>query len=112
MRVPRIFHPESITLHTPFQLSDDAAGHVGRVLRMTEGQELTLFCGDGLEYRCTIQNADKKKVLVQANESIEKNIESPLSIHLGQVISRGDRMDFTLQKSVELGVTTITPLFS
>ncbi len=41
-----------------------------------------------------------------------RSVESPLAIHLGQVISRGDKMDFTIQKSVELGVTCITPLFS
>ncbi len=45
-------------------------------------------------------------------ERVESNIESPLDLHLGQVISRGDKMEFTIQKSVELGVNTITPLIS
>ncbi|MDW2328972.1 16S rRNA (uracil(1498)-N(3))-methyltransferase, partial [Vibrio sp. 1401] len=54
----------------------------------------------------------KKNVLVDVTERVESNIESPLDLHLGQVISRGDKMEFTIQKSVELGVNTITPLIS
>ncbi|WP_177342069.1 RsmE family RNA methyltransferase, partial [Klebsiella variicola] len=54
----------------------------------------------------------KKQVLVNITERVENSIESPLDLHLGQVISRGDKMEFTIQKSVELGVTTITPLLS
>jgi 16S rRNA (uracil1498-N3)-methyltransferase len=112
MRVPRIYHPEQISENSVVALNDDAAGHVGRVLRMKEGQEVLLFDGSGSEFPATICSVSKKNVNVSINERIERSAESPLDLHLGQVISRGDKMEFTIQKSVELGVNTITPLIS
>lgn len=85
---------------------------MGRVLRMQTGQELMLFNGQGGQYPATILEVGKKQVQVQLAELDPSEVESPLHIHLGQVISRGDKMEFTIQKSVELGVNTITPLFS
>ncbi|MCO4322643.1 16S rRNA (uracil(1498)-N(3))-methyltransferase [Aliidiomarina quisquiliarum] len=112
MRTPRIYQAASIAVGTEVELSDDAANHVGRVLRLREGAELTLFCGDNHEYQATIISASKKNVRVKIALSHLNNVESPLAIHLAQGISRGERMDFVLQKSVELGVTSITPLFT
>jgi 16S rRNA (uracil1498-N3)-methyltransferase len=111
MRVPRIFHPHPIASNI-IELDADAANHVGRVLRMQQGEQIILFTGDNNQYLATISESSKKRVEVQITSREERDCESPLAIHLGQVISRGDRMDFTLQKSVELGVTEITPLFS
>jgi len=79
---------------------------------MQVGQEALLFDGSGAEFPATISEVTKKGVLVEAAERIESSCESPLNLHLGQVISRGDKMEFTIQKSVELGVNTITPLIS
>ena len=112
MRVPRIHHPERIHQLGSLALGEDAAGHVGRVLRMKEGQEVLLFDGSGAEFPATIAEVSKKNVTVNVSERIERSSESPLDLHLGQVISRGDKMEFTIQKSVELGVNTITPLIS
>jgi len=112
MRHPRIFEPNELTVNSSIALSPDGAGHVGRVLRMTVGDHLTLFNGKGGQYQATIEQAGKKAVVVHIDEFQDVSSESPLKIHLGQAISRGDKMDFTIQKSVELGVTTITPLFS
>lgn len=112
MRVPRIYHPEAITQLGELALDEDAAGHVGRVLRMKPGQEVLLFDGTDHEYPASITEVTKKSVTVSISEKISKSIESPLNLHLGQVISRGDKMEFTIQKSVELGVNTITPLIS
>lgn len=112
MRIPRIHHPETITQLGTLALADDAAGHVGRVLRMKEGQEVLLFDGSGAEFPATISSVSKKSVEVELKERIERSSESPLNLHLGQVVSRGDKMEFTIQKSVELGVNTITPLIS
>ncbi|WP_298773215.1 16S rRNA (uracil(1498)-N(3))-methyltransferase [uncultured Shewanella sp.] len=112
MRTPRIYHSASLTIAQECQLDEEAAVHVGRVLRMTEGEQVRLFNGDGNDYLAHIQAASKKNVTVIITSSTLNQAESPLNLHLGQVISRGDRMDFTLQKSVELGVNTITPLFS
>jgi 16S rRNA (uracil1498-N3)-methyltransferase len=112
MRIPRLYHPETIQSLGTLALSDDAAGHIGRVLRMKEGQEVLLFDGSGHEFPATITSVGKKNVDVEIREKIAVSIESPLDLHLGQVISRGDKMEFTIQKSVELGVNTITPLIS
>ncbi|MCL1124064.1 16S rRNA (uracil(1498)-N(3))-methyltransferase [Shewanella surugensis] len=112
MRIPRIYHSSSLTVGQACPLDEEAAVHVGRVLRMDVGEQVSLFNGDGNEYLSEIQAASKKNVTVNVLSSVTNHSESPLNLHLGQVISRGDRMDFTLQKSVELGVNTITPLFS
>ena len=93
-------------------LSDDAANHVGRVMRMQAGQEVLLFDGSNAEFPAVITNASKKSVEVEIQSRNENSVESPLDIHLGQVVSRGEKMEFTIQKSVELGVNTITPLIS
>jgi 16S rRNA (uracil1498-N3)-methyltransferase len=112
MRIPRIFHSGAIALDGELQLDDDAANHVGRVLRMSIGAELVLFNGDGFNYAARITASDKKRVHVTVTQRQPNPVESPVSIHLGQGISRGDRMDFAIQKAVELGVTEITPLFT
>lgn len=112
MRIPRIYHPHPITQLGSLNLDDDAANHIGRVLRMKEGQQILLFDGLGAEFPAVIRDSGKKHVTVDVTQRVERSSESPLDLHLGQVISRGDKMEFTIQKSVELGVNTITPLLS
>ncbi|MEY0338448.1 16S rRNA (uracil(1498)-N(3))-methyltransferase [Providencia stuartii] len=112
MRIPRIYHPEPLQINTTIALGDDAANHVGRVLRMTAGQKLELFDGSNQVFCAEISEATKKKVSVNIIDSHVDDRESPLDLHLGQVMSRGEKMEFTIQKSVELGVNTITPLLS
>jgi 16S rRNA (uracil1498-N3)-methyltransferase len=112
MRIPRIYQPGALAPQHTLQLVDDAANHVGRVLRMQAGDKLCLFNGDGHDYPAEITGTDKKTITVQITERVDNRVESPLKIHLGQGISRGDRMDFAIQKAVELGVTEITPLFT
>ncbi|MGN1394073.1 MAG: 16S rRNA (uracil(1498)-N(3))-methyltransferase [Succinivibrionaceae bacterium] len=113
MRTVRIYDNQSIKINTPIELGENGFGHVYRVLRMTEGDEISIFNGNGFEYQAIITECSKKKVVVTPTKEINKRpIESPLNIHLGQVISRGEKMDFTVQKAVELGVSEITPLIS
>lgn len=112
MRVPRIFHSEPLVVDQSIELDEDAANHVARVLRLGVEHELALFCGDNHVYRAVIIGVDKKRVHAKVLEKTLADVESPLRIHLVQGISRGDRMDFTLQKSVELGVASITPVFT
>lgn len=81
-------------------------------LRMTTKDKVSLFNGQGGEYLCHLSEVSKKKVIAVPETFQDNNVESPLAIHLGQGISRGDKMDFTIQKSVELGVSEITPLFT
>ncbi|CAI2091024.1 Ribosomal RNA small subunit methyltransferase E [Serratia ficaria] len=112
MRIPRIYHPQPLTGHAEIALSEDAANHVGRVLRMSAGQALELFDGSNQAFDAEIVRVDKKSVQVRLGAAREDDRESPLNLHLGQVISRGEKMEFTIQKSIELGVNVITPLFS
>lgn len=112
MRVPRIYHPYPLLSHTKTELSEEATHHVIRVLRMKVGQTLCLFNGSNHIAQANIIRIDKKNVYVQLKDSILQNNESPLYLHLGQVICRSEKMEYTLQKSVELGVNSMTPLFS
>ncbi len=112
MRIPHIYHSGDIKLNQIVNLCSDAAGHIVRVLRMSTGDKVSLFNGSGGEFLCELHEISKKSASVNVLEFIDKSVESPLKIHLGQGISRGDKMDFTIQKSVELGVTEITPIFT
>ena len=112
MRVPRIYQNSPLNVGASVSLGDDAANHVGRVLRMVPDQEICLFNGQGGQYQAVITESGKKHVTVKITDFSAHSVESPLFIHLGQVVSRGDKMEFTIQKSVELGVNVITPLWS
>ncbi|GGW49615.1 16S rRNA (uracil(1498)-N(3))-methyltransferase [Alishewanella tabrizica] len=112
MRTVRIYHSGRLQTGDNLFLDDDAANHVGRVLRMQTEQSLQLFNGDGYNYTAVITDVSKKQIQVRIDNMTANPVESPLRIHLGQGISRGDRMDFAIQKAVELGVTEITPLFT
>ncbi len=113
MSNPRIYQQSTFKLNETVKLSDEAFGHVIRVLRLTSGETITLFNGgEAAQYIGKLVEVKKKHACVEIIKKEEVINESPLNIHLGQGISRGDRMDFTLQKSVELGVNKITPLFT
>ncbi|PXX93766.1 16S rRNA (uracil(1498)-N(3))-methyltransferase [Marinobacter vulgaris] len=110
MRIPRIYTDSPLDEGASAELDDNAAHHVGRVLRMQPGQELLLFNGDGNDYPATITDAGKKRLEVQVGRPVINVTESPLEIVLGQTLSKGDRMDYAVQKAVEMGVTRIVPL--
>ena len=110
MRIPRIFTNSPLAVGSQCQLDDNAANHVGRVLRMQAGQALLLFNGDGHDYHATITEAGKKHVLVAVTEAAGNETESPLRVVLAQTLSKGDRMDYAVQKAVEMGVSEIVPL--
>lgn len=112
MRIPRIYHPAPLPAEGFVTLNDDAAHHLTRVLRMTKGQPVRLFDGGNVIFEGEIATVGKKTVTVNIIGSRLENSESPLGLHLGQVMSRGEKMEFTVQKSIELGVSVITPLFS
>ncbi|MFL1467681.1 16S rRNA (uracil(1498)-N(3))-methyltransferase [Marinobacter sp. HN1S83] len=110
MRVPRIYTRSPLSEGGTTELDENAAQHVGRVLRMQPGQELLLFNGDGNDFPATITSASKKQVEVQVGAPAANATESSLDIVLGQTLSKGDRMDYAVQKAVEMGVTRIVPL--
>lgn len=110
MRIPRIYTDSPLSEGNHADLDENAAQHVGRVLRMQSGQELKLFNGDGQDYPATITEVGKKRVQVLVGAPQANQTESPLRITLGQSLSKGDRMDYAVQKAVEMGVSRIVPL--
>lgn len=112
MREVRIYQAGIYSAGQSVALSEEAGQHVAVVLRMREGQVLTLFNGENNECQATIHYVKKKQVLVQLGEVRVVSRESPLRIHLAQAISKGDRMEFVMQKATELGVASITPLLT
>lgn len=112
MRIPRIFTHQTLTSDLKIDLDENASRHIAKVLRMEVGRDLTLFNGKGGEYPSTIIDVGKKIVRVEVGEFSPQDRQSPLPIHLGIGISRGERFDYVLQKATELGVSRITPLFT
>ncbi len=110
MRIPRIFHPEPLSAHSRVSLDADAARHVGRVLRLGVEDTLILFDGHGGEYSARIVESSKRELCVECGDKHPVECESPLQITLAQGISKGERMDYTIQKAVELGISRIAPL--
>ena len=111
MRNPRFYEPQQLTENISVTLSDDATQHI-RVLRLSVGDNITLFNGHGGQYLAQLTEVQKRTCQVKITTFQATDNESPLHLHLGQVISRGDRMEFVIQKAVELGVNEITPLIS
>lgn len=110
MRIPRIYTGLTLRAETTFDLEPGPSQHVARALRMQAGDSLILFDGFGGEYPATISAVGKKQVSVTTAAHNKCELESPLAIRLGIAISRGDRMDWVVQKATELGVSEITPL--
>jgi 16S rRNA (uracil1498-N3)-methyltransferase len=112
MRIPRIFTPQILTLDSTIALEDAAAHYLSKVLRMETGREVVLFNGLGGEYLACIDAISKKNVRVKLSRFHAENRQSPLLLELAIGVSRGERMDWVLQKATELGVTKITPLIT
>ncbi len=112
MRIPRIHIPRSLQNNLLVELPKEAARHVVRVLRLRQNDRLVLFNGEGGEYPARIELISGHTVRVRTESHQDRNPESPLHITLAQGIPRGERMDFCLQKSTELGVARIAPLLT
>ncbi|BEV07101.1 16S rRNA (uracil(1498)-N(3))-methyltransferase [Methylophilus sp. DW102] len=106
----RFHSPAALTVGQSVPLSDNAMAHAVRVMRLKVGDTLILFCGDGFDYLCALTQVEKKSATVEVLSRTQVSNESPLNIRLLQGISSGDRMDYTIQKAVELGVHEIFPL--
>ena len=110
MRDIRIFCPTPIVADAPFELPPSAVQHVVKVLRLREGQLLTVFDGSGGEWTATITALRKDRVSVTAQQHDPIERESPLAITLLQALARGEKMDWIVQKATELGVTRLVPI--
>ncbi len=106
----RFYSAEKLFIGALIPLSASAATHATRALRLNIGDELKLFNGDCNDYTCELVSVKKSEVLAKVLASQAISNESPLNITLLQGISSGDRMDYTIQKAVELGVNAIQPI--
>jgi 16S rRNA (uracil1498-N3)-methyltransferase len=111
MRLSRFFIDAPLSLGE-HELPEAQAHYIGRVLRMSEGAAVQLFDGSGQEFLGVLLEVGKKRVSVRLDESFAGQPDSTLNIHLGQGLSRGERMDWAIQKATELGVREITPIVS
>jgi 16S rRNA (uracil1498-N3)-methyltransferase len=112
MRLNRVFVDRQLCAGAEVLLPDAAASHVARVLRLRAGAPLTLFDGSGFDFRGEIVSVEGDRVRVSVGTRSTGLPESPLAITLVQAVSRGERMDWTLQKATELGVRRIQPVLS
>lgn len=108
----RIYQAGVYSLGDTIELSAEASHHLGGVLRKQIGDCCILFCGDNREFSAIISSMHKRKIFVTIQSVQAHNIESPCQIHLAQAISKGERMEWVVQKAVELGVASISPLIT
>lgn len=109
---PRLFCSPPLATGTEITLSAAAAHHVSRVLRLNTGHALTLFDGEGGEYVGEIARAGPRAVAVRVVEHRSIERESPLTVTLVQGLAAAERMDYVVQKAVELGASAIAPVIA
>src|SRR5688500_11497517 len=103
----RLYIPNDVPAHGILEAPADQAHHVAHVLRLAAGDALTVFDGRGSEYPAVIERIGRSGVTLRVGEPVAVDRESPVEVTLAQGISSGERMDYTVQKAVELGVHSI-----
>jgi 16S rRNA (uracil1498-N3)-methyltransferase len=111
-RIPRFHVAAGLAAGASIELPREAAHHATRVLRLRVGESLTLFNGIGGEYTATIASIGRDGTRVAVGEHQAQERESPLVVTLVQGIAGADRMDFIIQKAVELGAAAIQPVLT
>jgi len=109
-RVPRFYVARGLCAGARLDLPEDAAHHAARVLRVAAGDSIALFDGTGGEYEGSIHAATRGRVTVDVGPHQARERESPLRVTLLQGVTSAERMDFVIQKAVELGVAAIQPV--
>jgi 16S rRNA (uracil1498-N3)-methyltransferase len=112
MRLTRVHVTGALAAGGRRTLEGDAANHIARVLRLRPGDALTLFDGGGGEHAARIEEVRQGAVIVTVGERADPARESPLQLTLAQGVSRGERMDWVVQKATELGVSRIVPVLT
>ena len=110
--VPRFYLDAPLRAGGVCTLSDDAAHHAVHVLRLREGDEVTLFNGRGGEFAARIASMQRLRISIDLLQHRAMERESPLRITLVQGVSAGERMDSTVRKAVELGVAEVQPVLA
>jgi 16S rRNA (uracil1498-N3)-methyltransferase len=111
MRIPRLFIPKQLRQGEEVLVTGQTAHHVAHVLRLRSGAPVQVFDGSGSEHCATIKLVKRSEITLKLAEAAAVRPESTLDITLLQGITRNDRMDTILQKSVELGIKNIQPLW-
>lgn len=111
MRTPRLYVPVVTASGEIITVTGQSAHHVIQVLRLRPGAVIRLFNGHGPEWAAVLLQSKRSEIRLEVGGTVETIAEPSLSITLAQGIARNDRMDFILQKSVELGVSRIQPLW-
>jgi 16S rRNA (uracil1498-N3)-methyltransferase len=107
--MPRFFVASPLVAGEIMPLPDDVVRHV-HVLRLQTDDTVHLFNGSGGEYRARLVEIGKRTAIVQLDEFIDREAEPPYRITLAQGVAGGDKMDWLIEKAVELGVTSVAPL--
>ena len=110
MMFPRFYYPGIIDVDQVIELPADAMHHAVHVLRLIQGSKITLFNGKGGEFTASVERINKKSILCLTNKFINVERESPFHITLAQGICTNAKMDWIVQKAVELGVGDIQPI--
>lgn len=111
MRTPRLYIAKAIERGEMVTVTGQTAHHVIQVLRLRPGATIRLFNGHGQEWNAVLLESKRAEIYLEVSTPVETIAASSLSITLAQGVARNDRMDFILQKSVELGVSSIQPLW-
>lgn len=106
----RFYFPDKLGSGAEVRLPADTAHHAIRTLRLGIGDPIVLFDGLGGEYEASICRIDRERVVARTGPFVDRSAETPVKLVLAQGISSGERMDFTIQKAVELGISVIQPL--
>lgn len=112
MNLPRFYCREALSPGAHVELPEPVARHAVRVLRLPPGAPMILFDGRGGQYPARIERIERDRVYAELSAWQDTECESPLAITLVQALQAGDKMDFTIQKAVELGVRDIVPVES
>jgi 16S rRNA (uracil1498-N3)-methyltransferase len=112
MRIQRVYTGQSLHSGLEIALEEESSHHLLHVLRLQSGDTISLFSGAGQEFDATISEISKQGASIAVGSLTREETPPKLSIHLMLGISRGERMDFALQKATELGVNHITPVFT
>jgi len=112
MRIPHIYTCQSLASGKTVTLEEGPSRHISQVLRLQPNNKLSLFNGDGQQYNARLQCCSKHKAEAEIISVTENSTEPPIHFTLALGISKGERVDYALQKAVELGISCFTPLFT
>ena len=104
------FVPEENLLDGRIIIRGDDVNHIRNVLRMTLGEKLAISCGKGVEYICAVEELQEDAVTARILEEHATESELPVSITLFQYLKKSDKMEFVIQKAIELGVSRVVPM--